>query len=257
MPRLVPAALVAVLFAFPALAQQGQGQWFVPGQGQQQGQQRPAGQTPPRPAQAPAQRPAQPDQPLPPGQSTPAPVIGIVDVPEIQRVSTAFTQVRDEVERRRAALNENLQREQQRWRDEQQRFATERPGLTPEQLRIRERDLQDRITDSQRTLRDRAANIEQVAQAALREIEQALALIIRQVATSRSINIVLPRPLVIYNDPPFDLTQEIAVELNRVLPRISLPADAGETPAPSPPRAQQQPRPQGGAQQPQGQPRRN
>lgn len=254
MSRFVPAALVAALFAFPAMAQQGQ--WFVPGQGQQ-GQQRPAGQQPPRPAQAPTQRPAQPEQqPLPPGQSTPTPVIGIVDVPEIQRVSTAFTQIREEVERRRAALNEDLQREQQRWRDEQQRFAAERPGLTPEQLRVRERDLQDRITDSQRTLRDRAGNIEQVAQAALREIEQALAVIIRQVAEARRINIVLPRPLVIYNDPPFDLTQEIAVELNRVLPRLSLPAEAGETPAPAQPRAQQQPQRQGGA-QPQGQPRRN
>lgn len=236
MPRLVPVALAAALVAFPAFAQQG-GQWFVPGQGQQQGQQRPAGQQPPRPAQAPAQRPAQPEQPLPPGQSTPTPVIGIVDVPEIQRVSTAFTQVREEVERRRAALNEDLQREQTRWRDEQQRLATERAGLTPEQLRVRERDLQDRITDSQRTLRDRAAGIEQLAQAALREIEQALAVIIRQVATSRSVNIVLPRPLVIYNDPPFDLTQEIAVELNRVLPRLNLPAEAAETPAPAQPRA--------------------
>jgi Skp family chaperone for outer membrane proteins len=250
--RFVPAALAAALFAFPAMAQQGQ--WFVPGQGQQQGQQRPA--QPPRPAQAPAQRPAQPDQqPLPPGQSTPTPVIGIVDVPEIQRISTAFTQVREEVERRRAALNEDLQREQQRWRDEQQRLATERPGLTPEQLRARERDLQDRITDSQRALRDRAANIEQVAQAALREIEQALAVIIRQVATARNINIVLPRPLVIYNDPPFDLTQEIAVELNRVLPRLNLPAEAAEAPAPAQPRAQQQPQRQGGA-QPQGQQQR-
>lgn len=246
MTRFLICALAGAFLALPAAAQQQQ--WFVPGQGQQ-GQQRPAQQGQ-RPAQAPAQRPAQAPPALPPGTPPPAPVIGIVDVPEIQRVSTAFIQVREEIERRRASLNEDLQREQQRWRDEQQRLATERGGLTAEQLRTRERDLQDRITDSQRTLRDRARDLEQLAQTSLREIEQALALIIRQVAASRSVNIVLPRPLVIFNEPPFDLTEEVAAQLNRALPRVNLPAEA----AAAPPAAPAQPRQ--GAQQGQ-QPRRN
>lgn len=247
MSRLLSFALAGALFAFPAMAQQQQ--WFVPGQ--QQGQ-RPAQ---PRPAQAPTQpaRPAEP-APLPAGQQPPAAVIGIVDVPEIQRTSTAFIQVREEIERRRAQLNEELQQEQQRWRDEQQRLANERAGLTPEQLRTRERDLQDRITDSQRILRDRARDLEQLAQTALREIEQALGVVIRQVASSHSVNIVLPRPLVIFNEPVFELTVEVAAQLNRMLPQITLPADgtAAAAPAPATPaRPAQAPRQQ------QGQQRRN
>jgi len=168
-------------------------------------------------------------------------------------VSSAFTQVREAIETRRARLNEDLQREQQRWRDEQQRLATERATLAPEQLRMRERDLQDRITDSQRTLRDRAAAIEQLAQTALREIEQALGVVIRQVASSRSVNIVLPRPLVIFNEPPFDLTEEVAAQLNRMIPSVTLPPEPGEAPA-----RPQTTRPGGGqATPPPQQPRRN
>jgi hypothetical protein len=172
--RTLSVALIGAAVALPVAAQNQQ-QWFVPGQPQGQA---PAGQRPAqpqRPAQAPAQRPAPTPPPLAPGQPPPAAVIGIVDVPEIQRVSSAFTQVREAIETRRGRLNEDLQREQQRWRDEQQRLAAERATLSPEQLRNRERDLQDRITDSQRTLRDRAAGIEQLAQTALREIEQAWA----------------------------------------------------------------------------------
>jgi Skp family chaperone for outer membrane proteins len=237
--RLLPAALLGAALALPAAAQNQQ-QWFVPGQPQPGAGQPPAAQPrppqgqPPRPGQPPAaQRPAPTPPPLAPGQPPPAPVIGIVDVPEIQRVSSAFTQVREAIETRRARLNEDLQREQQRWRDEQQRLATERGSLTPEQLRARERDLQDRITDSQRTLRDRAAAIEQLAQNALREIEQALGIVIRQVASSRNVNIVLPRPLVIFNEPPFDLTEEVAAQLNRMIPSVTLPPEAGETPRPA------------------------
>jgi Skp family chaperone for outer membrane proteins len=218
----------AALLAFPMVAAaQNQPGWFVPGQpqGQQQGQ-RPA-----QPAQQ--QRPAQQQAPapLPPGTPPPAALIGVVDVPEIQRVSTAFNQVRQEIERRRTKLNEDVQSEQQRWRDEQQRLGNERGGLSPEQLRTRERTLQDQITDSQRILRDRARDLEQLAQQALREIEQALAIVIRQVAASRNINLVLPRPLIIYNEPAFDMTEEVAVQLNRMISGVNLPPDPSAPPA--------------------------
>jgi len=221
--------VLAALLAFPmAAAAQNQPGWFVPGQAQGQ---RPAqpGQ-PQRPAQQQPQAPAA----LPPGTPPPAAVIGVVDVPEIQRVSTAFGQVRQEIERRRAKLNEDVQNEQQRWREEQQRFGAERGGLSPEQLRSRERALQDQITDGQRIFRDRARDLEQLAQQALREIEQALAVVVRQVAASRGINLVLPRPLVIMNEPLFDITADVAAQLNRMITTVNLPPDPSAAPPPRP-----------------------
>ena len=228
--------VLAALLIFPMMASaQNQPGWFVPGQPQGQPQAQPQGQ---RPAQPPApQRPAQPAQaiaPLPPGTPPPAALIGVVDVPEIQRVSTAFNQVRQEIERRRAKLNDDVQNEQQRWRDEQQRLGNERAALSPEQLRTRERTLQDQITDGQRIFRDRARDLEQLAQQALREIEQALAIVIRQVAASRNINLVLPRPLIIYNEPAFDMTEDVAVQLNRMISAVNLPPDPAASPPPRP-----------------------
>ncbi|MBU8538121.1 OmpH family outer membrane protein [Falsiroseomonas tokyonensis] len=219
----------SLLIVPQASAQQQQGQqWFVP-PGQAQGQ-------PQRPAQGqPAQRPPQ-QRPAatPAGQRPPAPVIAIVDIPEVQRLSAAFNQVREEIERRRARLNEDLQREQGRWREEQQALAAARATLAPEQLRARERELQERITDAQRIFRDRSRAIDQAAQTGLQQIEQALGAVIRQVAASRGVNIVLPRPLVIFNDSGFDLTDEISAQMNRVLRSVNLPAEgAAPTEAPA------------------------
>ncbi len=242
----------------PAFAQQDPG-FFVPGQqrppqGQgaqpaQQGQRPPAqqgqqGQRPPQQGQRPPRTDAPP--PLPAGQRPPEAVIGIVDVPEVQRVSSAFNQLREEIERRRARLNDDLQREQNGWREAQQQLAAERATLPAELLRQRERDLQDRITDSQRIFRNRGQAIEQVAQQALLQMEEAMAGVIRQVADSRSVNLVLPRPLVIMNQPPFDLTEEVAQQFNRALPRLTLAADSdGRTPPAPPPGLPQTPRAQG------------
>ncbi|HZF76581.1 MAG TPA: OmpH family outer membrane protein [Acetobacteraceae bacterium] len=248
-PALTLAALV--LLAAPALAQQQGGQeWFVPGQG---GQQRPAGQAQPAQGQPQGQqRPPQQGQAAqqrpPAGQRPPAPVIGIVDVPEVQRLSAAFNQVREEVERRRARLNEDLQREQGRWRDLQQQLAAARATLPPEELRVRERDLQDRIADSQRIFRDRARGLDQAAQQGLQQIEQALGTVIRQVSASRGINLVLPRALIIYNEAGFDMTEEVSAQLNRVLRSVPLPAEGaeaaeGQAPQARPAQAPAQPRP--------------
>ncbi|MGG5889193.1 OmpH family outer membrane protein [Falsiroseomonas sp. HC035] len=224
-----------------ALGQQQPGQqWFVPpGQGAQQPaqQQRPPAQQqrPPAQQQRPAQAPAA-------GQRTPPPVIAIVDIPEVQRLSAAFNQVREEIERRRATLNTDLQREQGRWREEQQALAAARATLPPEQLRQRERELQERITDAQRIFRDRSRAIDQAAQAGLGQIEQALGAVIRQVAASRGVNIVLPRPLVIFNDSGFDLTDEISAQMNRVLRSVTIPPE-GAPPVDAPPAANGAPPP--------------
>lgn len=237
--RLLTALLLGLM---PGLAAAQQQEWFVPGQGQGQ---RPAqAQQPQRP---PAQRPPA-QQAARPGQPPPAAVIGIVDIPEVQRVSTAFAQVRDEIERRRARLNEDLQREQNTWRDAQQQLANLRAQLTPDQIRARERELQERITDSQRVFRNRSQAIEQAAQQALLQIEESLANVVRSVAQARSINLVLPRPLVIMNDPGFDITEEVAQQFNRTTRAVNIPAETdGVTPPPQPaaqqrPPAQQAPR---------------
>ena len=236
---LLPAALAAaglLLPASPALAQQQQQEWFIPNQGQQ----RPAQQPQQRPAQQPQQRPAQqPQRPaaLPPGQPPPAPVIGVVDVQEIQRQATAFNQVREEIERRRQKLNEDLQREQNGWRDAQQQLANQRATLPPEELRQKERDLHDRITDSQRIFRDRARAIDQAAQQALIEIERTMAQVIQQVAASHQVNLVLRRELVILNEPPFDLTDEVVKQFNASLRSVTIPPEPrseGQQPAAAP-----------------------
>ncbi|WP_135466852.1 OmpH family outer membrane protein [Crenalkalicoccus roseus] len=247
--RALPAAsalflAAGLLMAPSASAQQQQQEWFIPGQGQQ----RPAQAQPQqRPAQAPQQRPAQAQRPpaLPPGQPPPAAVIGLVDVQEIQRQAVAFNQVRDEIGRRQQKLHEDLQREQTSWREAQQQLANERASLPADQLRQRERDLQDRITESQRIFRERNRAIEQAAQQALLEIERTMGQVIQQVAASRNVNLVLRRELVIFNDAPFDLTDEVVRVFNTTLRSVTIPPEpSAEATPPAAQRSGQSQQPQ-------------
>jgi len=256
--RRVPSVLAATLLAVAALALSGpavppeaqaqgsQQQWFVPGQQQQQ--QRPAAQQPQqRPAaQQPQGRPGtsaqgqvagsqEPGAPrLPPlARSEPPPpaIIGVVGLPEVFEASVAARGVRQSVQERLARLNEEAQKEQAAWREAQQQIAAQRATLTPEQLRERERDLQERITNGQRTLRERNAQIQQAGQRALAEVERVTLYVIGQVAESRGLTLVLNRGAVILAIDELDITRAVVEQLNRALPSVQVDIEGAATPA--------------------------
>ena len=245
------AILAASLLApIAAAAQQSSPSWFVPPAGGPAGARAPSG---PRPAQ-PAARPNLPpppidpslpdladqqqqpniDVPLPPtpelpplprGVTPPAGVIGVLGVPEVMHASTAAQQVEKIIGQRRDKLNEDAQKEQQVWRDMQQALVNQRATLSAEALRTRERELQERVTNAQKAFRDRNTIIQQAAQYSLGQIERTLIGVIREVAESRGMNLVLHRAQVALNVNDFDITDAVTQQLNKVLPSVQIPAD--------------------------------
>jgi Skp family chaperone for outer membrane proteins len=160
------------------------------------------------------------------------------------RASAAAQQVEKAIGERRTKLNEDAQKEQAVWREMQQALANDRAKLSAEQIRTRERELQDRITNAQRQFRERNRIIQEAAQYALAQIERTLIAVIRQVAESRGMNLVLHRAQVALNVNQFDITDEVADQLNKILPSVVIPADGVSPaslvppPAPAPPPAQ-------------------
>jgi Skp family chaperone for outer membrane proteins len=241
--------LIAAVFVFPvgAYSQQQSQEWFVPGQ--QRPAQKPAPKPAPRPAgpapqvQVPVQPPPAanaeppepiPQAPLPPmpelpavpkGAAPPSAVIGVLGVPDVMRASTAAQEIEKVIGERRDKLNQDAQKEQAAWRDVQQALANQRNTLTPDQVRNREKELQDRITNAQKQLRERSKIIQEAAQYSLAQVERALVGVIRQAADARGMNLVLHRAQVALNINEFDITQDVTDQLNKVLPSVVIPAD--------------------------------
>ena len=163
--------------------------------------------------------------PLPKGAPPPAPVIGVLGVPEIMRAATAAQQVEKVIGERREKLNADAQKEQAAWRDLQQQLSAQRATLNPDQVRQKERDLQERITNAQNSFRDRNRVIQETAQYELSQIERTLIGVIRQVAESRGMNLVLHRAQVALNVNEFDITEQVTQQMNKVMPSINLPPD--------------------------------
>jgi len=188
------------------------------------------------------QLPPAPDlPPMPKGTAPPGAAIGVLGIPEIMRASTAAQQVDKVITERREKLNEDAQKEQAVWREMQQALANDRAKMSADQIRAKERELQDRITNAQKTFRDRNRIIQEAGQYGLAQIERMLIGVIRQVAESRGMNLVLHRAQVALNVNEFDITDQVAEQLNKVLPSVTLPPEgvsppmAAATPPAEPP----------------------
>jgi Skp family chaperone for outer membrane proteins len=185
-----------------------------------------------------AQIPAPPVPQLPALPKTappPAAIYGVIGVPEVMRASTAAQQIDKVIGERRQKLNEDAQKEQGVWRDMQQSLANQRANLSPEQIRTRERELQERITNAQRQLQSRNRIIQEAAQAALGQIQSMLIAVIRQVSESRGMNMVLHRQAVALNINDFDITDAVAEQLNKLLPTVDI-APEGVSPVAAAPK---------------------
>jgi len=167
--------------------------------------------------------PSVPD--VPRGPLPPAAVIGVLSVPDVLRASVAYQAADKTISERRQKLNDDAQQEQVKLRDMGQELATDRGKLTPEQIRAKEKELQDRIADSRRSFTERNRIIQEQGQYALLQIQRTLSEVVQKVAVSRGMNLVLQRAEVAVNIPEFDVTPEVTERLNTALSSVVIPPE--------------------------------
>jgi Skp family chaperone for outer membrane proteins len=163
--------------------------------------------------------------PLPAGNPPPPAVIGVLGVPDVMHASSAAQQVDKIIGQRREKLNEDAQKEQTALRDLGQALANDRGKMTPEQIRNKERELQDRIADSRRKFGERNRIIQESGQYVMAQIDRTLEQVAQAVAASRGVNLVLNRAQILGTTADFDLTPQVAEVLNKVLPSVVVPPD--------------------------------
>ena len=162
---------------------------------------------------------------IPPGNPPPAIVTGVLSVPDVMRTSVAAQAVDKELGSRRQKLNEDEQKEQQTLHDLNQQLANDRAKLSAEQVRVRERDLQDRFNELRRRFAARERIIQDAGQFCVVQIQRTMTAVVQQVAASRNINFVIRREQVVMNTVDVDITAQVVEVLNKILPSVIIPPD--------------------------------
>lgn len=155
--------------------------------------------------------------------SVPAPVIGVVDIDEIQRESQASKALLVQLNKYRQEFQQQSVAEDKVLRATQQEIEQQRKTLTPEALTEKARAFDLSVADFQRKDQARRRALEKSFNQAMTKVQQAMYEATRKVATEHGANIILPRGQVLLFDDKMNMTKEIVTLMDKALPTVDFP----------------------------------
>jgi len=155
-------------------------------------------------------------------QKLPPTVAAVIDYQRIMRDAAAAQSIREQIEARRRAYQEEISKEEQRLHEADKAFAEQRSVLSPEAYAEKRRDFEQEVAEVQRLVQERRRELDRTAAAALNEVKQALIEIVTSIAEERGFNLVLSSSEVLFFSRSIDLTEEVLAKLDDRLPDVRL-----------------------------------
>jgi Skp family chaperone for outer membrane proteins len=159
-------------------------------------------------------------------QKLPTTVAAVIDYQRILRDAAAARSIREQIEARRKAYQEEISKEEQRLHEADKEFAKQRSVLSAEAFAEKRRDFEQDVAEVQRMVQERRRELDRMSAAALNEVKEALIEIVTSIAEERGFNLVLPSSEVLFFARSLDLTEEVLAKLDARLPQVRLSAVA-------------------------------
>jgi Skp family chaperone for outer membrane proteins len=173
------------------------------------------------------------------GASLSTPVIGIIDVDQVQLEALAAKAVRTQADKYRQEFQQQGQAEEAALRLQQQTIEQQRKSnaLSPDALAEKARAFDASVAEYQRKEVARRRAFEKSFNTAMAKVQKAMIDATDKAATAHGANIVLPRGQVVLFDPKMNLTGEIIALMDKALPTVDFPAPQIEAETPQPAQA--------------------
>jgi outer membrane protein len=156
-------------------------------------------------------------------QQLPTTIAAVIDYQRILKDAAAAKSIREQIETRRKAYQDEINQEEQRLREADQSFAKQRSLLTPEALAEKRREFEKEVVDVQRLVQERRRALDRASAIALNEVKKALIDIVTGIAEERGFNVVLAASEVLFFASEIDITGEVLAKLDGQLPEVAMP----------------------------------
>ena len=156
-------------------------------------------------------------------QQLPTTIAAVIDYQRILKDAAAAKSIREQIETRRKAYQDEINQEEQRLREADQSFAKQRSLLTPEALAEKRREFEKEVVDVQRLVQERRRALDRASAIALNEVKKALIDIVTGIAEERGFNVVLAASEVLFFASEIDITGEVLAKLDGQLPEVAVP----------------------------------
>lgn len=164
--------------------------------------------------------------PLRAQEKLPPTIAAVIDYDKVRRDSKAGKSIRDQIEARRKAYQDQIDADGKRLLTQDQELQKQRSVLSAQAFQDKKQALDNQARQVQRDAQAKLQQLGDVSQVALRQLEQAFIQILNDLSNERGFNVVLPRSAVLVFSPKIDLTDEVLDRLDKKLPSVKVPDKA-------------------------------
>ncbi len=172
----------------------------------------------PPPARAPAPAAAPPAARGP----IPAPLIGVVDMAQIQEQASVMKSIKDQMQKEETGLRADFTKRQNDLRGAEQELQQQRTLLSADAFAERRRGFEAQVAESERFMAARKRQLDTAFADGMRQVDAALNVILKEIASERGLNIVIPRNAVMLADTGMDITDDVKRRLDTRLKSVAI-----------------------------------
>ena len=159
------------------------------------------------------------------------PRVGVVDLQEIMRESTAANEVRAEVEAKQAAYREEISARESQLREQQAELERQRTILAADAFAEREAEFARAVEALQREVGERNRTLEEQLAYGMQQVQVGALQAIAEIAEDMSLGLVLDKSQLLLVAKGLEFSDRVIERLNRDLPSVPTappPEDAAE-----------------------------
>lgn len=159
-------------------------------------------------------------------EQMPAPVIAIIDFQRVTRDSAAGKNVRAQIDKQYAAYQAEIKKVQDELEKARAELAEQQSILPPEMMKEKREQFQKRAEELQRVVQLRKHQLDEMFSQGMRQVEQALVAILKEIAKERGINMIINasrgQGVVLFADNSLVITDVAREKLDKRLPAVPL-----------------------------------
>ena len=148
--------------------------------------------------------------------------IGVVDMKKILNESKAYQSLVDQFEEKRRAQRNVITKQEDQIRDEESDLVKKKNILSKEVYAEKVKELNKKVNNIKQTNMNEAKKFEELFDRSTNRIQGALVDVLSVIANDQNLNVVLSKSQVILVGKDIDLTEKAVLELNKVLPKVTL-----------------------------------
>ena len=149
------------------------------------------------------------------------PRVGVVDLQQIMRESTAANAVRAEVDERQDAYREEISARESELREKQAELERQRTILSTEAFAEREAEFSREVEALQREVGERNRALEESLARGMQQVQRGALRVIAEIADEMSLGLVLDKSQLLLVAKGLEFSDRVVVRLNEELPAVS------------------------------------